>query len=135
MISSAFLALDYFVQLTVVQPSLVKGQTSGLSLISQYNPHGLFIALEALGYLLMSLVFLFSAPVFAGHGGLGRVLRWVLVTAFVLTLGALLVLWVAYGNDLEYRFEVAAILIDWLALIAVGILLGVVFRRAGRPQQ
>jgi len=36
----------------------------------QYNPHGVFLALEELGYLLMSLSFLFMAPVFAGRSRL-----------------------------------------------------------------
>ena len=46
--------VDYFVQFTVVIPSLQAGETEGLSLFTQYNPHGLFIAGEALGYLAMS---------------------------------------------------------------------------------
>src|SRR5664280_760423 len=41
--------VDYFVQLTVVAPSLQAGETEGLSLFTQYNPRGLFIALESLG--------------------------------------------------------------------------------------
>src|SRR4029079_16847398 len=65
--SAALIMIDYFIQLTVIQPSLLRGETDGLSLISQYNPHGIFIALEALGYLLMSVAFLFAAPIFAGR--------------------------------------------------------------------
>ena len=36
------------------------------------------------------------------------------------------------GSDLEYRYEVVAILIDWITLIVSGVLLSVFFRRAGR---
>lgn len=48
------LATDYWVQLAVIQPSLLKGEQEGIALLSQFNPHGLFIALEELGFLLMS---------------------------------------------------------------------------------
>ena len=34
-----------------------------------------------------------------------------------------------YGKDLEYRFEVAVITINWTLLIVVGVLLSVWFRR------
>jgi len=37
-----------------------------------------------------------------------------------------------YGSDLEYRYEVVAILIDWITLIVSGVLLSVFFRRAER---
>ena len=45
---SAFtvIALDYFIQLRTVQPSLLRGELDGLAIISQYNPHSVFIALE-----------------------------------------------------------------------------------------
>jgi hypothetical protein len=33
-----------------MQPSLLKGETEGLTLFLQYNPDGIFIALEDLGY-------------------------------------------------------------------------------------
>lgn len=63
-ISAAMLTTDYFIQLAVVQPSLLQGEVEGLSPFSQYNPHGIFIALEDIGYLMMAVVFLFAAPVF-----------------------------------------------------------------------
>ena len=66
MIYAAIIMVDYFVQLAVVVPSLQSGETAGLSLFTQYNPHGIFITFEALGYPMMSVAFLFAAPVFAG---------------------------------------------------------------------
>ena len=60
------IGVDYFVQFAVVIPSLRSGETQGLSLFTQYNPHWLFIAGEALGYLMMSTALLFAAPVFVG---------------------------------------------------------------------
>jgi hypothetical protein len=38
-IAAAVIMADYFMQLTVMQPSLLQGETDGLSLLSQYNPH------------------------------------------------------------------------------------------------
>jgi hypothetical protein len=131
-VAAALITTDYFIQLTVIQPSLLRGETAGISLISQYNPHGIFIALEALGYLLMSVAFVFAAAVFDGPERVERLLRWLFIASFALAAGSLIVLSLLFGNDLEYRFEVVVILIDWLALIVSGGLLSVVFKRAGR---
>jgi len=53
-------------------------------------------------------------------------------TGSVLAVGGLIALALAYGNRLEYRFEVLVILVDWLVLIVSGALLSVVFRRDSR---
>jgi hypothetical protein len=131
-ITAAVITIDYFVQLTVVQPSLLKGEADGLSLVTQYNPHGIFIALEDLGYLMMSVAFLFAAAVFAGRDWVERTIRWLFISGFILAVGSFSFLSLLYGNDLEYRFEVVVILIDWMVLIVSGVLLGVVFKRAGQ---
>ena len=131
-IAAAVITSDYFIQLAVMQPSLLQGETAGLSLISQYNPHSIFIALEALGYVLMSIAFCFAGVVFAGREPIERAIRWLFIGGFALAIGSLIVLWAAYGNRIEYRFEVVVILIDWMVLIVSGVLLGVVFKRAGR---
>ena len=112
-------------------PSLVKGETAGLSLFSQYNPHGIFIALENLGYLLMGVSFLCLVPVFDRRGRLARAIRLLLLICGLLAVGAFLLLVLLYGYDLEYRYEVAAIVIDWVALIVGGVLLARFFRRVG----
>jgi hypothetical protein len=132
LISTAVIAIDYFIQLTVMQPSLLKGETEGLSLFSQYNPHGIFIALEDLGYLMMSVAFLFAAAVFTGGERLERALRWLFIISSLVAIGALIVLSLLYGKDLEYRFEVTILTINWTVLIVAGVLLSVLFRRATR---
>ena len=129
-IAAALIMINYFIQLTVIQPSLLKGESDGLSLISQYNPHGIFIALEALGYFLMSVAFVFAAVVFDGRDRVEQALRWLLVAAFVLAVGVLIVMSLVYGHDLEYRFEIAIISIDWIVLIISGVLASIVFKRA-----
>ena len=123
------IGVDYFVQFAVVIPSLQSGETQGLSLFTQYNPHGLFIAGEALGYLMMSTALLFAAPVFAG-GRPQRAIRWLFVASFVLAIAALAGFWLV-GHDLV-AFEVAVLSINWIVLIASGALLSIVFRRAAR---
>ena len=123
------IGVDYFVQFAVVVPSLQAGETAGLSLFTQYNPHGLFIAGEALGYLTMSVALLFAAPVFAG-GRVERAIRWLFVAGFGLAVAAFVGFWLV-GGDLV-AFEVAVLSINWIVLIASGALLAVVFRRASR---
>jgi hypothetical protein len=130
--SAGLITLDYFIQLTVIQPSLINGESAGLTLISQYNPHGLFIALEALGYLLLGLAFGFAGLAFAGRDWAERWLRRIFSAGCVLAVGGLIALALAYGHRLEYRFEVLVIMVDWLVLIVSGALLSVVFRRAGQ---
>jgi len=120
--------VDYFIQLAVIVPSLQSGETSGLSPFTQYNPHGIFITFEALGYLLMSVAFLFAAPVFAG-GRAERTIRWLFVASFVLAIVAFIVLPLA-GYDIV-AFEVTVLTINWVVLIVSGALLTLIFRRAG----
>jgi len=128
-ISAAAITMDYFIQLAVIQPSLLKGETEGLALFSQYNPHGIFIALEDLGYLMMSLAFLFVGAIFSKDKRLEGAIRWLLILSSLIAIGAFIVLCLIYGQGLEYRFEVTIITINWIVLIALGILLSAFFRR------
>jgi hypothetical protein len=132
LISATAHAINYFIQLAVVQPSLLKGELEGLALFSQYNPHGIFIALEDVGYLMMGVAFLFVAIAFGRRDRLERVIRILFMVSFILAVGSLILLALLYGIDLEYRYEVVAILVDWMTLIVSGVLLSVFFNRAGR---
>jgi hypothetical protein len=125
LVYGAVIALDYFVQFAVVVPSLQAGETDGLTLFTQYNPHGLFIALESLGYFAMSVAFLFAAAVFSG-GRVERAIRWLFVISFVLAVAAFVWLGIL-GHDFV-AFEVIVLTINWTVLIASGVLLSVVFR-------
>ena len=129
LVSTAVISMDYFIQLTVMQPSLLQGEMDGLALFSQYNPHGIFIALEELGYLMLALAFFFAALVFTQVGRLEQSIRWVFIAGSLGTFVAFISLTLLYGNDLEYRFEVTAITITWITLIVSGILLAILFRR------
>ncbi len=126
---AAVIMMDYFIQLTVVVPSVQAGETAGLSLFTQYNPHGIFITFEALGYLLLAAALLFVAPVFGG-GRREQAIRWSSVVGFVAAVLAFIALPLA-GQSIV-AFEVTVLLIDWVVLIVVGILLSLVFRGASR---
>ena len=79
----------------------------------------------------MSVVFLAISPAFDGATILDRTLRWILVGSFVATMAALVVVSAWFGLDRQDTFEIAAISIVWLTLVAAGPLMAVVFRRAG----
>lgn len=129
LLAAGILALDYYVQFSVVPMSLKNDETAGLAMLIQYNPHGVFLALEELGYLVMSLSFLFLAPVFANQGRLESAVQWVFVIAFVLAIVSLVVISIAYGLERLDRFEVIVLSVDWLVLIVNGILLSRIFKR------
>ena len=91
LVYATVITIDYFIQFTMVIPSILSGETASLSLFTQYNPHGIFIALEGLGYFMMSIAFLFAAAVFAG-GRLERAIRWLFVSSFILAVVSFTVL-------------------------------------------
>jgi hypothetical protein len=126
LVYAAVIGVDYFVQFAVVAPSLQAGEMDGLVLWTQYNPRGLFIALESVGYLAMSVAFLFAAPVFSG-GRVERAIRGLFALDFVLAAAALVWLGVL-GRDFV-AFEVIVLTINWTVLIAAGVLLSLTFRR------
>jgi len=123
------LLMDYFLQVAVIQPSLLANESDGLSLLNQYNPHGLFIALEELGYLLMSLSLLFLVPCLSTKIRLERVVRGLFAGGAALMVAALAGFVFVYGHRREYLFEITAISVDWLVLIPASALMAVVFRR------
>ena len=128
-ISAIILLSDYFLQFAVVPISLMSGETDGIALLTQYNPHGVFIVLEELGYLVMSLSFLFIAPVFASRNRLEAAIRWNFGLGFVLSMLAFVIVSINLGLDRGDSFEIAVISITWLVLIVNGILLALLFRR------
>ncbi|NOY36301.1 MAG: hypothetical protein GXO83_01850 [Chlorobi bacterium] len=129
-ISATILIIDYFLQISVIQPALLNGETDGIAILTQANPHGIFIALEEIGYLMMSVAFLFIALVFSKTNRLERAIRRIFIISFVLTIGSLIIITVLYGIHREYIFECAVITINWIVLIVTGILLSRVFKRA-----
>jgi hypothetical protein len=131
-IATGLITLDYFIQLQVIQPSLLHAETNGIALFSQYNPHGIFIALEDLGYLMMSAAFFFLGAALARDSRLGIATRWLLMVSSVLACVTFIGMSLYFGNNLEYNFEIAIITISWTALAAASILLSILFRRTLR---
>jgi hypothetical protein len=126
--SFAVLAIAYFSQIYAIQPALVAREAADVVALSQYNPHGFFIALENLGYLAMALSLGAFALTFAGTR-LQTATRWTLGLAAVIAVLALVVMSAVYGVGLEYRFEVAIITIDYFALVAGGALIAASSRK------
>jgi hypothetical protein len=127
------LTAAYFIQLRFVQPAVLKGEFDGLAPLTQYNPHGVFIALEEAGYMLIAVTFLFAGLALPKTSTLERALRWILVGGFVAVAVLFVLLSVIYGMDLEYRFEVAAITVDWTVVIVASTLLAVLYGRSVQP--
>ena len=131
-IAAGIITLDYFTQFEVVAPSLLRGETDGLALFTQYNPHGFFIASEDLGYLMLSAAFLFVGVAFGSATRLERAIRWTFIGAALIAISSFAVLSWHFGFNLEYRLEVAIISITWTSLIVSGVLLSLFFLRSIR---
>jgi hypothetical protein len=123
------LVVDYFVQLSVIQPSVLAGETDGIALLTQYNPHGLFIALEEVGYLLMSVSLACMAPAVSRATRLERVARWLFVGGLVVNVLAFAWISLRLGHARGYLFEIAVISVNWLVLVVAAFMLAAVFHR------
>jgi hypothetical protein len=130
--SAALVALDYFIQFEVMQPSLLRGESDGIALFSQYNPHGAFIAMEDLGYLGMSAAFIFLGVSLAGKSSLEKATRWVLAIGGLMGFATFIAMSAAFGNNLETRFELAIITLVWTVLPVAATMLAVLFKRSLR---
>ena len=130
LMGATLLVVDYALQLTVMQPALLTGQLEGVSPLSQYNPHGVFIGVENVGYALFAGAFGFLGVALASsRSTLLRAAAWVLRVGAVLTLLDLILSAVVYRSGLDYRFEVIALVVTWLVLVATGVLVAVALRR------
>ena len=128
-ISTLILSVDYFVQVSFIQPSLLAGETEGIAMFSQFNPHGLFIILEELGFITMNISFIFLAPALTSSTRLERSLRLTFITGFILMLLSFTAVVLINGINREYRFEVMIISITWIELIIVSILFSKYFKK------
>ena len=129
LISSTVLLIAYFTQFSVVPVSVMKGETDGIALITQYNEHGLFIAMEELGYITMSIALFFLAFAFSKNSRAERIIRIILISQLILTFISFIFYSIKFGIERSYLFEVATITINWLVLIIVGIMIGLFYRK------
>lgn len=128
-LGTAPLALAYGIQLTVLQPNLLSGHPEGLSPWSQYNPSGLFIALENIGYTTLGLAFICIGLALPAHVPRIRTTGVIFTVGGALILTLLVLLAVIYRSDLAYRYEVWSILVTWLVMAITGVTLSVAFSR------
>lgn len=129
LISAVVLLIAYFVQFSVVPASMMKGESEGIALITQYNGHGIFIAMEELGYISMSISFLFMASCFSATIRIEKALRLILLVPFLVIVLSFVYYTSRFGADRSYRFEVAAIAVNWLISIITGILVSIIIRK------
>lgn len=137
LIAATVLLIDYYTQFSVVPVSVMSGETEGIAMITQYNERGLFIAMEELGYITMSIALFFLALTFSSKPLLSSVIRIILMLPFPLTAGAFLFYSAKFGIHRSYLFEVATISINWLLLIPAGFLIFIYFlkRKKTIPHQ
>jgi hypothetical protein len=129
--ATTLLVADYGIQLAAVQPALLAGEGGDVVLWSQYNPHGLFIALEDVGYAVWGLAFVLLGCALAGRRRTARsTAGWTLLAGGTATLVALVAYTLAYRSALDYRFEVTAIALAWLTLATSAALVVVDLRRS-----
>ncbi|EEW51274.1 hypothetical protein HMPREF0290_0113 [Corynebacterium efficiens YS-314] len=129
--AATVLVINYYLQFTVMPISLEKDQLDGWALFTQYNPQGIFIALEELGYMLMSLVLLAVAPVVTGPGRVAKTLRVLLALQFVVMVLSLMLISALLGRERGDIFEITVITLVWVVLLIAGPLLAIWFRRSG----
>ncbi|WP_106449888.1 hypothetical protein [Trichococcus alkaliphilus] len=134
-IGAGVIFIDYFVQISVIQPSIINGEADGIALLTQYNPHGVFIALEEAGYILITMSLVLLAPSLNSAGRIMTALRWTAILSFLLTVISFVVISYIYGVEREYRFEVAVITIVYISLTIFGILWSIIFKRARNHKQ
>ncbi len=129
LIASTALLVDYFVQVSVVPVSVMQGQMEGIPLLTQYNGHGIFIALEELGFTMMGVAFFFLALAFPTKSRLEKTIRWVLISPLLVSLFSFVVYSIQYGLNRDYRYEVASLSINWTVCILAGILMSIYYKR------
>jgi len=127
--STLILSVDYFVQVSFIQPSLLAGETEGIAVLSQYNPHGVFIILEELGFITMNVSFFCLVPVLSNSDKLEKKIRWTFIISFLLMLLSLIIVLVVHGIRREYRFEIIIISITWIELIITSVCFSIYFNK------
>lgn len=120
--STLVLFTDYFIQVSVIQPSLLAGETDGISILTQFNPHGIFIVLEEIGFIFMMFSFVAIVPAFSNDSRNKKTIKWTSIAGFILTILSFVLISFIHGIKREYRFEVAIISIVWIELIILGFL-------------
>lgn len=126
--ATTLIALDYFVQVLAVQPSLAHHESDGVALWTQYNPRGLFLVLEDLGYLLLAKAMLLVAMAVPAGARFANSMRWTMGVVAGLAFASFLLFAVRFGVDMALPFELAVITVVWIGLVPAGVLSALWFR-------
>jgi hypothetical protein len=112
----------YVVELLVVEPLLLQGETQRVALLTLASKHSIFNAIDGLGYVFMGLATLFAAPAFSGSA----LDLWIRRLFFA---NAVLIVPVVLTYFVDRRFIYAAF--PWAITVpGATILLALFFRRA-----
>ena len=128
-ISTAILLINYYIQVNVVVISLINKEFEGIPLLTQYNPHGIFIALEELGYIVMIFSFACLIPVYWKKEYKTKAISIIYSIGVIITVIGFIIISIQYGLDKKDRFEVIVISVAWIVLIINGILIGKKLRK------
>lgn len=80
----------------------------------------------------MGVSFLFIALIFSRRNRLEYVIRNIFFISSIMAIKSLFILALIHRSELEYRYEVVAIVINWITLFVSGILLSLLFKREDR---
>ena len=131
-IAAAVLLITYYIQVTVMQPSLEKGQLDGWAMLTNVQPERRLHRTRGARLPADEPRLPCLAGVFVGASRLERSLRGSTSRASPCRSAPSLSSSRWSGIDRGDLFEIIVISIVWLTLIAGGILTALVFRRAGR---
>jgi len=126
--ASLILIVDYFIQVSVIQPSILAGERDGISILTQFNPHGIFIVLEEIGFIFMVVSFFVIIPLFNGKNSIEKWIKWIAFISFLLAIISFTLVVLIHGIHREYRFEVIIISITWIELILISFLTSKYFK-------
>lgn len=119
--SVLILITTYFLQAEVLPINIILEQYNGISLFTQYNPYGMFIASEVLGYFFMMISMVLIAPIFKKTRSM-KFIRIFIILSFISTVIIYILLSSIFGLYKMERFEVFIICITWIDLILIGII-------------
>lgn len=122
---AGILVADYGIQLAVVWPSLVHGQGESVAALSLFNPHGLFVALEDIGYWILGFGFLGIAAALPSETRTERWARWLFRLGGLVAVSVLPAVALALGPDLGFVYEILVITVVYLTLVSAGACLAV----------
>jgi len=128
----AVILVAYLTQILAVTPSVRSGHADSVAFYTQYNPNGMFLALESVGYLLLSTSLLFLGLALSRTTRTEEYLRGLFVIAFLASVVTGLT--VTLTGSALVILEIGLITILTLTLILAGLGSAREFRRLSRFQ-